>query len=205
MGSVLPLLKVRNIRVSLALATLNMTFYATLLGFGPLYLVNVAGLSNAVMATTMTGVGVVGVGFAFVGPMLSDRIGRKPVLIGAYAIAIAGVVLLAAGGNALLPVIAGSLLATAGGSASGALIMAIIPGECAPLHLKGTAMGFCAAVGEMLGAVLMPIAIGWGADRAGLAIVPWVLLAVGVLFCLLALVLTESAPKAVARKAAMAA
>jgi MFS family permease len=65
--------------------------------------------------------------------------------------------------------------------------MAIIPGESAPPHLRGTAMGFNAAVGEMLGAGLMPVAVGWIADRVGLGVIPWVLLVVAALFCVITL------------------
>jgi len=204
-GSVVPLLQVRNIRFSMILATLNMTSYATLLGFGPLYLVQVAGLGNATMGVIMTGVGVVGVLCAFVGPMLSDRIGRKPVIFGAYAISMAGVLLLAFADGALPLLFAGTVLAGAGGAGTGALIMAIIPGESAPPHLKGTAMGFNAGVGEMLGAGLMPVAVGWIADRVGLGVIPWVLLVVAVLFCLVTLGLSETAPKVLERRTAAAA
>ena len=164
-GSVVPLLKVRNIRFAMVLATLCMTGYATLLGFGPLYLVQVAGLGSGTMGVIMTGVGVVGVLCAFVGPMLSDRLGRKPVIFGAYAISMGGALLLAFADRSLPLLFAGTVLAGAGGAGSGALIMAIIPGESAPPHLRGTAMGFNAGVGEMLGAGLMPVAVGWLADR----------------------------------------
>ena len=195
-----PLLKVRNIRFAMILATLNMTSYATLLGFGPLYLVQVAGLGNATMGVIMTGVGVVGVLCAFVGPMLSDRLGRKPVIFGAYAISMGGALLLAFADRSLPLLFAGTVLAGAGGAGTGALIMAIIPGESAPPHLRGTAMGFNAGVGEMLGAGLMPVAVGWLADRVGLEVIPWVLLVVAVLFCLITLALKETAPKVVDRR-----
>jgi MFS family permease len=201
-GSVIPLLKIRNIRFSIALAALNMTSYASVLGFGPLYLVNVAGMSNVQMGTAITGISLVGIVCAFVGPMLSDRIGRKPVLIGSYAISSMGAIMMVLAGSSLPLVFTGALLAGAGGAGVGALIMAIIPGEAAPLHLKGTAMGFTAALGELLGAGLMPILVGAAADRVGLIILPWILLAVGVLFCLLTFALTESAPKVVERRAA---
>ena len=193
-GAIGPLLKVRNIRFSMILATLNMTSYASLLGFGPLYLVNVGGLSNAMMGVIMTAVGVGGVVFAFVGPTLSDRIGRKPVIFGAYAISMLGVVLLAVANGSFPLLFAGTVLTGAGGAGTGALIMAIIPGESAPPHLKGTAMGLNAAVGEMLGAGAMPVAVGWIADRAGLGVLPWVLFAVAALFCLVTLALKETAP-----------
>ena len=200
-GSIIPLLKLRNIRFSMILATLNMTFYVALLGFGPLYLVNVAGMSNAMMAAAMTGVGVIGVFFAFVGPMLSDRYGRKPAIFGCYAIAIVGAAMMALSGRSVGLVFAGTVLAAAGGAGTGALIMAIIPGESAPAHLRGTAMGFNAAVGELLGAGLMPVAIGWAADQLGLGILPWILVGTGMLFCVLALALTETAPKVLERRA----
>ncbi|HSQ94996.1 MAG TPA: MFS transporter [Croceibacterium sp.] len=198
-GAIGPLLGVRNIRFSMILATLNMTSYATLLGFGPLYLVNVAGLGNGTMSVIMTGVGMAGVVFAFIGPMLSDRVGRKPVIFSAYVISMAGVLLLAFAHGSLPLLFAGTVLTGAGGAGTGALIMAIIPGESAPPHLKGTAMGLNAGVGEMLGAGLMPVAVGWVADRAGLGVIPWVLLVVAVLFCLVTLGLTETAPKVLER------
>lgn len=200
-GSIGPLLKVRNMRFAMALATLNMTSYASLLGFGPLYLVNVAGVSNAMMAAALTGIGVVGVLSAFIGPMLSDRYGRKPVIFGAYAISIVGALMMALANDSVPLVVAGALLVGVGGAGVGALIMAIIPGESAPPHLRGTAMGFNAAVGELLGAGLMPVAIGFAADQLGLGILPWLLAVVGVLFCLLTLGLTETAPRVVERRA----
>jgi ACS family hexuronate transporter-like MFS transporter len=201
-GSIGPLLKVRNMRFAMALATLNMTSYVALLGFGPLYLVNVAGVSNAVMAAAMTGIGVVGVLCAFIGPMLSDRYGRKPAIFGAYAISIVGALMMAFANGSVPLVFAGSLLAGSGGAGVGALIMAIIPGESAPPHLRGTAMGFNAAVGELLGAGLMPVVVGVAADQLGLGILPWLLVVVGALFCLLTLGLTETAPRVVERRGA---
>jgi predicted MFS family arabinose efflux permease len=203
-GAFWPLLGVRNVRISMVLAVLNMTSYGTLLGFGPLYIVRVAGLDYKAVTLIMTAVGVAGVIFAFVGPLLSDRIGRKPVIFGMYAISAAGVLLLFAS-HALAGVFAGLVLAGAGGAGCGALIMAIIPGESAPGHLKGTAMGFNAAVGEMIGAGAMSVVVGKIADLAGLGVVPWVLLTVAVLFCLITLALKETAPKLVQRAAASAA
>jgi MFS family permease len=200
-GALWPLLRVRNMRVSMLLATLNMTSYATLLGFGPLYLVNIAGIDNGTMSVVMTGVGMAGVLFAFVGPMVSDRIGRKPVIFAAYAISAVGVLMLAFADGSVPLAFAGTVLTGAGGAGTGALIMAIIPGESAPAHLKGTAMGFNAAVGEMIGAGLMMVIVGAVADRAGLGVIPWVLLAVAVLFCVVTLALKETAPKVLARAA----
>ncbi len=201
-GAIGPLLKVRNIRFAVLLAALNMTCYASLLGFGPLYLVNVAGMDAVTMGAAMTGVGVVGVFFAFVCPLLSDKYGRKPIIFAAYAITVVGALMMALAQGSSPIVFGGTLLAAAGGAGTGALIMAIIPGESAPAHLRGTAMGFNAGVGEILGAGLMPVLVGMAADSLGLGILPWLLAAVGVLFCLISLGLTETAPAVVERRAA---
>lgn len=203
-GAAWPLLKIRNIRFSMTLAVLNMTSYGALLGFGPLYIVKIAGLSNGAMSVIMTGVNMAGVLFAFVGPMLSDRVGRKPVIFGAYALSATGALLLAFADHSLPLVFAGTVMAGAGGAGTGALIMAVIPGESAPAHIRGTAMGFNAGVGELLGAGAMSVVVGWIADRLGLGVVPWVLLTVAVLFCLLTLALRETAPKVLERRKAAA-
>jgi fucose permease len=97
------------------------------------------------------------------------------------------------------------MLSVAGGAGAGILIMVVIPGESAPPHLKATAMGFNAAVGEMIGAGAMPVVIGAIADRIGLGVLPWILVGVAVLVVLVTLGLRETAPKLVAGEAAAAA
>lgn len=199
-GSVIPLLKTRNIRFTMMLATLNMTVYIGLVGFLPLYLVNVLGLGNAMMGIVVTAQAAAMVLYGFLGPMLSDRFGRRPAIFGSFLLAILGLLILANSNGSLPLVFVGSLLA--GGSAGSAiLIMVVIPAESAPAHLKATAMGFNAAVGEMLGAGAMPVAIGWAADRFGLGILPWILIVVAGITCLVTLGLRETAPRLVARTA----
>jgi ACS family hexuronate transporter-like MFS transporter len=194
-GSIIPLLKLRNIRFTIVMATLNMTFYSGLFGFLPLYLINVLGLSNALMGVIITAIGVTAVFYGFFFPLLSDRIGRKPAIIAAYVVAGLGMLILAFAHGSLPLVFLGAMLTTAGGGGSGILIMVVIPGESAPSHLKATAMGFNAAVGEMIGAGGMPVVIGAIADRIGLGALPWMMVVVAALLCLVTLGLRETAPK----------
>lgn len=200
-GAIMPLLKTRNIRFTIALATLNMTFFAGFLGFAPLYLVNVVGLSNEMMGVVLTTQAAFGIGFGFLLPMLSDRVGRKRAIFGGYAVGAIGLVLLGLSGGALPLVFAGTVLAGVGALGTGILIMVVVPGESAPPHLKATAMGFNAAVGEALGAGAMPVVIGMFADRFGLAILPWFLVVVCVLLCIVSLGMRETAPRLIERAA----
>ena len=74
-GSIIPLVKLRNIRFTMALATLNMTVYVGVTGFLPLYLVNVQGLSNPMMGVVVTALGAGLVAFGLSGrccPITSD-------------------------------------------------------------------------------------------------------------------------------------
>jgi MFS family permease len=193
-GSFIPLLRLRNIRFTMVLATLNMTFYVGLLGFLPLYLVNVLGLSNAMMGTVITVQTAVMIVFAFFGPMLSDRYGRKAIITCSYLLALLGFLILANSQESQILVFTGCCLA--GGSVgAGFLIMVVIPGESAPSHLKATAMGFNASVGEMLGAGAMPVVIGYIADQFGLSTLPWIMMTVAILICLITMGLRETAPR----------
>jgi MFS family permease len=197
-GSVGPLLKLRNIRVNLILATLLMSCVIGINGFLPLYLVRVLGLSDGMMGLVMTMIAAAMVLYGFVGPMLSDRIGRKTVIIAFFLVSVPGYLMLIYSGGALPLILAGGMIGAAFTGAS-ILIMAAIPGESAPPHLAATAMGFVAGTGEMLGAGLMPVGVGWLADQVGLGIVPWLFIVAATLVCLVTLGLTETAPGRLAR------
>lgn len=59
-------------------------------------------------------------------------------------------------------------------------------------------------VGEILGGVLSPSLAGWLSDRYGLEAPLWMLIVLAVLGGLTALFLRETAPRIMARKAAVA-
>jgi MFS transporter, ACS family, hexuronate transporter len=149
----------------------------------------------------MTAVGGVAVAYGFVGPLLSDKFGRKPAIIGCFLLGLLGLVILGLSDGSFASLLIGSMLSFAGNAGAGILIMVVIPGESAPAHLSATAMGFNAGVGEMLGAGVMPVVIGMTADQIGLASLPWFLAAVAVILCVVALGLRETAPRLVARLA----
>ena len=187
---------------TLVLGALAMTVFVGILGFLPLYLVNVHGLSSQMMGVIMTAIGGVAIVYGLIGPMLSDRIGRKPTIIGGFLFSMLGFATIALSGGSFTMLLVGAMLSVAGNAGAGILIMVVIPGESAPSHLSATAMGFNSAVGELLGAGVMPVAIGITADQIGLETLPWFLATAALILCAVAFGLRETAPRVVARAGA---
>jgi MFS family permease len=138
--------------------------------------------------------------FAFIVPGLSDRIGRRPVVIAFNAIGI--IVPLAAlyfGGS---PWLLGALVFV-GWAASGAfpLFMATIPSETIPSHLLATAIGAVIGVGEILGGVSAPTLAGRAADLHGMQWPMYIMAGCAAAGAFFALFLRETAP---AKKSARA-
>lgn len=193
-GSLWPLLKVRNIRFTMALATCSMLCVIAFTGFLPLYLVNVLKLSNTMMSAVVMAGMAAAVFYGFLGPALSDRYGRRPVIVAFYIVTALGGVLLIVSHGALPLVFAGGIL-SAGWAGCSILIMNVIAGESAPARLRATAMGFNAAFGEAVGAGIGPVVIGAAADRVGLGVLPWIVIGAAILVCFITVWLKETAPR----------
>ena len=165
--------------------------------FLPLYYINVRHFSHSDMSLLMGVLGVSAALFGFILPALSDRVGRKPVVV---LFSLVGV---------LLPLsvlyFQGSLLLLAvliffGWSASGVfpLFMSTIPSETLPARYIATAIALVVGFGELIGGVLVPFGAGVAADRYGLRVTLFIQLVCAVLATILALFLRETAPARVA-------
>lgn len=161
--------------------------------FLPLYYVNVRHISASDMSILMSILGISAGFFSFVVPGLSDRIGRKPVMIAFSLI------------GALCPLAAlyfeGSLLALGvllfiGWSASGTfpLFMATIPSETIPVRYIATSLGLVMGIGELIGGVTGPYLAGVAADRYGLQAPMLIATGCTAVATVLALFLKETAP-----------
>jgi MFS family permease len=141
--------------------------------------------------------------FSFVVPGLSDRWGRRPVVIGFNLVGAAvplAVVYYTGSPYAL------AALVFLGWSASGTmpLLMGTIPSETIPARYLATAMGLVIGVGEVLGGVSSPAIAGWAADHYSLQVPMFMEAGCAVIAAALGLVLTETAPARLARQAAPA-
>ncbi|MEP7242464.1 MAG: MFS transporter [Gammaproteobacteria bacterium] len=131
--------------------------------------------------------------FAFIVPGLSDRFGRKPVLI---VFTLIGVIYpLAAihytGSIALL----GTLIFI-GWSASGVfpVFMATIPSETIPAKYIGTALGLVMGLGEIIGGTIGPTLAGYFADVYGLQAPMYMAMVCAGVATVFTLFLKETAP-----------
>jgi MFS transporter, ACS family, hexuronate transporter len=190
----------RNVVICAVMGVLLVAYLVVCWAFMPLYLTQVRKYDAHTMSWLMGTLGISATIGAFVISALSDRWGRRPLLIAMPLVA------------ATLPLGAmyyeGSVWGLAaiffvGWGVNGVfpLFMATVPSESvAPRHIA-TALGICMGTGEILGGVLAPSLAGTVADRAGLQAPLWMMLAVAVAGALCAFGLRETAPRVLARRA----
>ena len=192
-GTLREALAERNVWICAIIGVLLVSYLVLCWAFMPLYLTKVRHYDKDTMGWLMGTLGISATVGAFVISALSDRWGRRPLLIAMPLIAVilplgalyftGSVWLLAAiffvgwGVNGVFP-----------------LFMATVPSESVAPHHMAAALGICMGTGEILGGVLAPWVAGALADRAGLQAPLWMMLAVTLGGAALALGLRETAP-----------
>jgi predicted MFS family arabinose efflux permease len=172
--------------------------------FGPLYITEVAHQPATTAGFLMGAGGAGSLVIGFIAPSLSDRIGRRRVLMVMGGLSfILPLALLAKPLYEHLWVLAAVLFLSHGGQAIAALMVALVPAESVPKMLAASAIGFVTLVGEIIGGTLAPFIGGALAQTYGLE-VPLLMASLGALVCVLAAFLLrepgQEAAEAVARK-----
>ena len=141
----------------------------------------------------MSVLGICAMIVGFAGAAVSDRIGRKPVVVGLCLISLI-TPLAALYFQGPMPVLVALMFIGWLGTGAFALIMGVIPGETLPPRYAATAMGLVMGIGEVVGGAGTPTAGGWAADLTTLA-AP-IQIAAACAFCavILSLFLKETAP-----------
>jgi MFS family permease len=136
--------------------------------FLPQYLTTTLGLSPQVMSRIMAVLGFCPAIGGVLGPWLSDRFGRRPIMIGFCALMVlCPVATLTVHGSVVLMT---TLMAVSWiGAGSFPLFMGVVPAETLSLRRAATAMGLVIGVGEIGGGVLSPLVAGKLADLFSLA------------------------------------
>ncbi|HUJ10867.1 MAG TPA: MFS transporter [Verrucomicrobiae bacterium] len=142
--------------------------------FAPLYITRVAHQPGTTAGFLL---GASGLGSFFLGfllPALSDRMGRKPVLL--LMSAMSAIVPLAYLVPALYThylVLAAIVFVANTGQGMASLIMVLVPTESVPAQFRATSIGLATLVGEAMGATVAPILSGTLAEKYGLGITMW--------------------------------
>lgn len=188
-------LRLRPVIVNTGTMIFCLTSAITLSVFMPNYLTDHLKLDLDSMGLVLAGMGI----GAFVGmvavPALSDRFGRRRVVI--VALAIAGIVL------ALLPCIGADILQqfavlfVASFMISGVVAINVGPltSGSVPAHVATSATGMVVGIGEILGGAVAPAVAGGVAQRIGISVIPMVAL-IAIVVALLIVSLGVREPKA---------
>jgi predicted MFS family arabinose efflux permease len=192
------LLKVRNIRVCSLMSCFAVGSVVIGSIFMPLYLDGPRGLAPLTWANMMTVVGFCPAVGGVLATLLSDRIGRRPALVGfACLMVIAPAALLWFEGSVTM--LTGLMFLSWMGLGTFPLFMGVIPAETLGRARAATAMGLVVGVGELSGGVVGPWIAGRLADSYSLAVPLYIQLGLGALAGATALLVTETNPKITGR------
>jgi predicted MFS family arabinose efflux permease len=191
--SILDALKIRNIWICVSMGVLLVAFFVITWAFLPLYLSQTRGFDETTMSWIIGTLGISATIGSFAISGISDKIGRKPVMIAMPFIAV------------LLPLAAlffnGSALALAaiffvGWGVVGIfpLYMATIPSESVDARHHATVLGLAMGSCEILGGVFGPPIAGSLNDAFGMDTFLWVMIGLAVAAGLIAMGLEETAP-----------
>ena len=189
----------RNVWICAVVGILLVSYLVVCWAFMPLYLTQVRGYDPQTMGWLMGVLGISATVGSFLISGLSDRLGRRPLMI---AMPLLGVILplgaMYYGGSVWI--LAAIFFVGWGVNGVFPLFMATIPSESVDPRHTATVLGLCMGTGEVLGGVLSPFLAGVAADRAGLQAPLWMMLGLTLAGGLLAFALRETAPRVLARR-----
>ena len=191
--------KERNVLICAVMGVLLVSYLVVCWAFMPLYLTQVRRFDAQTMGWLMGTLGISATVGAFLVSGLSDRIGRRPLMI---AMPLIGVILPlgAMYFDGSIWVLAAIFFVGWGLTGIFPLFMATVPSESVDRRHIATVLGVCMGTGEIIGGVLSPSIAGFAADLAGLQAPLWIMLGLAIAGGVLALGLRETAPRVVMRR-----
>jgi MFS family permease len=170
------LLRYRGVIVNTAAMICYLTCLITLSAFMPNYLTDHLKLSFAQMGTVLAGQGL----GSFIGmviiPALSDRLGRKPVIVVALVLEIAALIMLPRAAAEPYQLFALLFVITFMNAGVVAITVGPLTRSAVPISLVSSATGLVVGVGEIIGGAVAPAVAGALAQRVGITVIPTIAL-----------------------------
>ena len=187
----------RNVVLCALMSILLVSYLVVCWAFMPLYLTQVRHFDPKTAGWLMGTLGISATVGSFAISGLSDRIGRRPLMI---AMPVIGVILPLGAMYFMGSIWVLAAIFFVGWGLNGIfpLFMATVPSESVDPHLRATVLGLCMGTGEVLGGVLSPSIAGKAADLVGLQAPLWIMLGLCLVSAALALGLRETAPRVLA-------
>lgn len=188
-------LKVRNVLVCCILAILLVSYLVVCWSFVPAYLVQVRGFDpDAGTKWLLATLGISATVGSFAVAGLSDRIGRRPVMI---ALPFLGVILPLGAMYFDGPFWVLVAIFFFGWALVGIfpLFMATVPSESVGPARVATALGLCMGTGEVIGGAFSPVLAGLAQDAWGRDLPLWIMVGLTVVAGFVAMLLVETAPR----------
>lgn len=183
-----------NIPLSMLLSGLSIGWAVLNFVFLPLYFTNDVGFSPTTMSVLMSMLGLSALISALIVPWLSDRFGRKPVILIVTAMALLVPLGIMTAGSSLVLLVPCMVI---GFAATGVtpLFMATIPAESLPSTRVTAVVGLVMGFGEIFAALSGPLLGGVVADAYSLTGTLWLQVIFIAAMFVLAAMLRETAPR----------
>ena len=201
-GEFKEILKNRNIITCLLYSVFIIGWYVVMASFAPLFLTEVKKLTPTEMSWVMSALGVGGIVWGMAVPALSDKFGRKPIIIifGFLSVITPLGLLHVPAGN--FPLLLFSAFLGWCGAGVIAVFNGPVPTESINPKFAATSVAMIQGFGELCGTVIGAIIAGILADMYGLGAAMWLCVGLMCVGTLIAFGFYETAPMVLARRAA---
>lgn len=200
-GSIREALKYKNVLLSSINSIPVMGWLYIFTAFSAIFLETVHGFTMLQIGLIISASGLGGFIGEFSMGSVSDIIGRKKALIIASLLCSAFGIALAMSPIGTSPVIFGTIFFFFGlfGGGMYPMYLSTLPAESVPPRISGTAVAIPTAIGETLGAALMPSIAGFLSDNVSKFAPMWMAALAGIFIAIISLFYVETAPRCVAK------